>query len=29
MTIVASYPAPAAGAWAEPQISRMNVLQPR
>jgi predicted nicotinamide N-methyase len=29
MTIVASYPAPAAGAPTEPQISRMNVLQPR
>jgi predicted nicotinamide N-methyase len=29
MTIVASYPAPAAGDSAEPYISRMSVLQPR
>jgi predicted nicotinamide N-methyase len=29
MRIVASYPAPAAGASAEPQISRMTVFQPR
>jgi predicted nicotinamide N-methyase len=29
MTIVASYPAPAAGASTEPQISQMNVLQLR
>jgi predicted nicotinamide N-methyase len=29
LTTVASYPAPAAGASAEPQISRMSVLQPR
>jgi predicted nicotinamide N-methyase len=29
MTVVASYPAPAAGDSTEPYISRMNVLQPR
>jgi predicted nicotinamide N-methyase len=29
LRIVASYPAPAAGAGAEPQITRMNVFQPR
>jgi len=29
MTTVASYPAPAAGAFREPQISRVSVLQPR
>jgi predicted nicotinamide N-methyase len=29
MTVVASYPAPAAGDSAEPYISRLSVLQPR
>jgi hypothetical protein len=29
MRIVASYPAPAGGAWGEPEISRMNVFQPQ